>query len=157
MKKVVIIGAGPAGLTAAYELLKTGEYEVTVLEATDRIGGISQTVKYNGNRMDIGGHRFFSKDKRVTKWWTELLAVQGAPAVDDAKFGYSKQFLENGPNPETEDDVMLLRNRVSRIYYKNCFFDYPITLKWDTLKNMGFVTTVKAGFSYIGAKFKQRE
>lgn len=62
MEKVIIIGAGPAGLTAAIELLKNGgDYDVTILEGSQAIGGISQTVRYNGNRMDIGGHRFFSK------------------------------------------------------------------------------------------------
>ena len=71
MKKVIIIGAGPAGLTAAYELLKDKkeEYDVTILEESQDIGGISKTVKYNGNRMDIGGHRFFSKDKQVMDFW----------------------------------------------------------------------------------------
>lgn len=158
MKKIVIIGAGPAGLTAAYELLKTDEYEVTVLEATDRIGGISQTVKYSGNRMDIGGHRFFSKDKRVTDWWLEILPLQGAPSKDDKLLEREKSLAAAGPDPETDDSVMLVRDRISRIYYKNCFFDYPVTLKWDTLKNMGFITTVKAGFSYLGAKiFKRNE
>ena len=81
-KHIVIIGAGPAGLTAAIELLKKG-HTVTVLEATDRIGGISQTVRYHGNRMDIGGHRFFSKDERVNRWWAERMPLQGAPAWDD--------------------------------------------------------------------------
>ncbi len=157
MKKVIIIGAGPAGLTAAYELLKSNEYEVIILEATDRIGGISQTVKYGGNRMDIGGHRFFSKDKRVTEWWTNLLPLQAAPSMDDKAFNRQKNFAETGPNPEADQDVMLLRDRISRIYYKNCFFDYPVTLKWDTLKNMGFITTVKAGFSYLGAKIVKRK
>ena len=78
MRKVVIIGAGPAGLTAGYELLKekNNEYEVVILEETDDIGGISKTVKYNGNRMDIGGHRFFSKDERVMNFWSELMPVQ---------------------------------------------------------------------------------
>ena len=76
MENVVIIGAKPAGLTAAYELLKKGGYNVTVLEASDRIGGISQTVRYNGNRMDIGGHRFFSKDERVMNWWYDILPPQ---------------------------------------------------------------------------------
>lgn len=149
MKDVVIIGAGPAGLTAAYELSLKGEYNVTVLEASDRIGGISQTVKYNGNRMDIGGHRFFSKDDRVTALWLSLLPVQGAPSLDDKAFDRKKDFSENGPDPETADEVMLLRDRISRIYYKGKFFDYPVTLKWDTIKNMGFGTTVKAGFSYL--------
>ena len=151
MKNVIIIGAGPAGLTAAYELLKLKEYNVTVIEATDRIGGISQTVTADGNRMDIGGHRFFSKDKRITDWWQELLPLQGAPSKDDAALGREKQLAANGPDPEKADEVMLIRDRVSRIYYKNHFFDYPVTLKWDTLKNMGFLTTVKAGFSYLHA------
>ena len=65
-KSVVIIGAGPAGLTAAYELLKKGGASVTILEATEDIGGISRTKNYKGNRMDIGGHRFFSNR---TGWW----------------------------------------------------------------------------------------
>ena len=74
MKKAVIIGAGPAGVTAAYELLKkSDEYEVLILEESQEIGGISRTVRYNGNRMDIGGHRFFSKDDRVTAWWATRL------------------------------------------------------------------------------------
>ncbi len=156
MKKVVIIGAGPAGITAAYELSKNNEFDITVLEATDRIGGISQTVKYNENRMDIGGHRFFSKDKRVTDWWQELLPLQGSPSKDDLKFDRKKEFSPDGPDPEVQDRVMLKRDRISRIYYKKHFFDYPVTLKWDTLKNMGFWTTLRAGFSYIGAKLKKR-
>ena len=69
MKKVIIIGAGPAGLTAANELLKQQNYDVIVLEATGDVGGISKTVSYHGNRMDIGGHRFFSKVPEVNEWW----------------------------------------------------------------------------------------
>lgn len=149
MKNVVIIGAGPAGLTAAYELSQLKEYNVTVLEATDRIGGISQTVQYNGNRMDIGGHRFFSKDPKVNDFWLKLLPVQGSPSFDDKMFCRQKPFAANGPDPEQQDEVMLIRDRISRIYYKGKFFDYPVTLKWETLKNMGFLTTVKAGCSYL--------
>lgn len=151
MKNVVIIGAGPAGLTAAYELLKNGGYNVTVLEASDRIGGISQTVRYNGNRMDIGGHRFFSKDERVMNWWYDILPPQGAPSKDELILGTSKEYDKNGVDPEKTDDVMLKRNRVSRIYYNGKFFDYPVSLKWETIKNMGFIATMKAGFSYLGA------
>ena len=156
MKKVIIIGAGPAGITAAYELAKIGGYDITILEETDRVGGISQTVCFNGHRMDIGGHRFFSKDKRVTDWWEELLPLQGYPSKDDAAFDRVKDFADGGPDPEIQDEVMLLRDRISRIYYKKHFFDYPVTLKWDTLKNMGFCTTVRAGFSYLGAKLHKR-
>lgn len=149
MKTVVIIGAGPAGLTAGYELLKTKDYKVIILEKTDRIGGISQTVKYKGNRMDIGGHRFFSKDDRVNNWWQMMMPTQGEPSYDDKVLGRKKNFAEGGPNPEEQDRVMLVRNRVSRIYYSKHFFDYPVSLKWNTIKNMGFLTTMKAGFSYM--------
>lgn len=86
-KKVIIIGAGPAGLTAAYELLKdkNDQYDVKILEETSEIGGISRTVKYNGNRMDIGGHRFFSKDQKVMEFWENLMPLQGEPSYDDKK------------------------------------------------------------------------
>ena len=131
MKKVLIIGAGPAGLTAAYELLKTGEYDVTVLERSQEIGGISKTVRYRDNRMDIGGHRFFSKDDRVMQWWADMMPLQGAPAMDDRLLNREVPLAEGGPDPEKEDRVMLTRNRVSRIYYQHHFFDYPISLAED--------------------------
>lgn len=149
-KQVIIIGAGPAGLTAAVELIKKG-YGVTVLEASDRIGGISQTVRYHGNRMDIGGHRFFTKDEEVNRWWQELLPLQGSPAWDDLITHAEKEFAKDGPDPEQTDEVMLLRERVSRIYFQHHFFDYPISMKWETIKNMGLFTTMKAGFSYLYA------
>ena len=156
MKNVVIIGAGPAGLTAAHELLsRSNEYSVTILEESDRIGGISQTVKYKGNRMDIGGHRFFSKDDRVMEWWYNILPPQGAPSKDDILLNRKREYQAGGADPEKTDNVMLKRNRVSRIYYDGKFFDYPVTMKWETIKNMGFFTTMKAGFSYLGAIAKK--
>lgn len=152
MKKVVIIGAGPAGVTAAHELLKrSDEYEVLILEETQEIGGISRTVRYNGNRMDIGGHRFFSKVDRVTKWWEEIMPLQGEPSFDDRVLGRTVPLKQGGPDPEKEDRVMLTRNRVSRIYYKKKFFDYPVKMNARTIKNMGFATTMEAGFSYLKA------
>ncbi len=152
MKKAVIIGAGPAGVTAAYELLKKSkEYEVLILEESQEIGGISRTVRYNGNRMDIGGHRFFSKDDRVTAWWDEIMPLQGAPSYDDKKLGRTIPLAKGGPDPEKEDRVMLTRNRVSRIYYQKKFFDYPVKMNARTIKNMGFATTMTAGFSYLKA------
>ena len=159
MKKVVIIGAGPAGLTAGYELLKENkeQYEVIILEETEDIGGISKTVKYNGNRMDIGGHRFFSKDDRVMKFWEELMPIQGSNSFDDEELGREKPLVVGGPDPEKEDKVMLLRTRVSRIYYLKKFFDYPISLKLQTFTNMGFIRTVKAGFSYLKTIFVKKE
>lgn len=150
MKKVIIIGAGPAGLTAGYELLKQSkDYSVVILEESNEIGGISRTVKHNGNRMDIGGHRFFSKDNHVMDWWKNIMPMQGADAYDDKKLGRKKELTAGGPDPEKEDRVMLVRQRVSRIYYLKKFFDYPVSMKWQTFKNMGLMRTMKAGFSYL--------
>ena len=155
-KQVIIIGAGPAGITAAFELLKkSDEYQVVILEESQEIGGISRTVRYNGNRMDIGGHRFFSKDAEVNAWWDALMPRQGAPAYDDKVLGRDVPLTEGGPDPDECDRVMLTRNRVSRIYYKKKFFDYPVKMNANTIKNMGLGTTMKAGFSYLGATAKK--
>ena len=151
-KKVLIIGAGPAGLTAGYELGKRG-YQVTILEKGAQVGGISKTVRYGGNRMDIGGHRFFSKDKEVMRWWEQIMPMQGAPSLDDRLLDRAVPLAPGGPDPDKTDRVMLTRNRVSRIYYGHHFFDYPISLKWETLKTMGFMTTMKVGFSYLKTVF----
>src|SRR5664279_2853544 len=97
--QVVIIGAGPAGLTAAYELAKRGQTS-TVLEADDVVGGISRTVVRDGWRFDIGGHRFFTKVDEVEKLWHEILS----------------------------DDDFLLRPRKSRIFYDGKYFDYPLRI-----------------------------
>ena len=164
MKKILIIGAGPAGLTAALELARENEkaagplYDVTVVEASDTFGGISRTVVHGGSRMDIGGHRFFSKDPQVMAWWKELMPLQGEPSFDDRKLGREKPLEAGGPAPDEEDRVMLVRRRVSRIYYLKKFFDYPVSMKWQTFKNMGFFRTVAAGVSYVwSAVFKKKE
>lgn len=158
-KNVVIIGAGPAGLTAGYELLLQKEkYNVIILEADKQVGGISKTISYKGNKMDIGGHRFFSKDEKVNDFWEEILPLQGKPSFDDKKLGRIKELSPTGPNPEKEDKVMLVRDRVSRIYYLKKFFDYPITMKKETFQNMGFLRTMQSGFSYLKSMiFKKKE
>ena len=159
MKKIIIIGAGPAGLTAGYELLKdkNNEYEVVILEAESQVGGISKTVVYNGNRMDIGGHRFFSKNEEVIKFWEDLMPIQGTNSFDDEKLGRQKTLKIGGPDPKKEDNVILVRDRVSRIYYLKKFFDYPISLKLQTFTNMGLIRTIKAGFSYLKTIFIKKE
>ena len=158
MKKVLIIGAGPAGLTAAFELLdRSDEFEVVVFEESGCFGGISRTVNYKGNRMDMGGHRFFSKVPEVNEWWEKMLPTQGAMPYDDVKLGRTSTVVFGGPDPEKTDRVMLRRNRLSRIFFNASFFDYPISLKFETIKNMGFGTTMVVGFSYLKTVFHKRE
>lgn len=151
-KKILVIGAGPAGLTAAYELLKKSpDSQVIIFEETEQFGGISRTVNHNGNRMDMGGHRFFSKIPEVNKWWDELLPLQGSPTKDDIMLGRPMPLEEGGPDPEKEDRVMLKRHRVSRIFFDDKFYDYPISLKPETFINMGPIKTIQVGFSYLAS------
>jgi protoporphyrinogen oxidase len=159
MKTCIIIGAGPAGLTAAYELLKHPEAGIhpIVLEGSHEIGGISKTVEYHGNRIDIGGHRFFSKSEEVENLWHEIMPPQGAPSKDDIILSRDVPLAEGGPDPEKADEVMLSRNRKSRILYLHKFFDYPISLKWSTFHNMGFARTWKAGWGYLHSCMHKRE
>ena len=158
-KTVVIIGAGPAGLTAAYELLnKSKDYKVILIEESNQVGGISKTINYKGNRMDIGGHRFFSKNKIINDWWEKMLPTQGSLPMDDLLLNRVSSIKSGGPNPEIEDNVMLKRNRLSRIYYEQRFFQYPMNLDYNTFKNMGLWTTMIVCFSYIKAcVFKRKE
>ncbi len=152
-KTAVIIGAGPAGLTAAYELLDKTSIKPIVYEMTGGIGGISKTVNFKGNRIDIGGHRFFSKSDKVMQWWQAIMPTQEAPARDDLilmrhPYGTLKH---NAADPEKTDKVMLIRSRISRIFFLRSFFDYPVSLKFSTVRNLGFIRTMKAGFSYMRA------
>lgn len=151
-KVALIAGAGPAGLTAAYELLKQTDIVPIVCEKTNAIGGISQTVQYHGNRMDIGGHRFFSKSDKVMNWWQEVMPLQAKPSKDDILLHETeKEFAKAGPDPEKEDRTMLLRRRVSRIFFLRKFFDYPISMKKETFLNMGLMRMMRAGFGYLWA------
>ena len=131
--KTIIIGAGPAGLSAGLEILRNGgaSNEILIVEKTAQIGGISKTAEFKGNRIDIGGHRFFSKSDKVMDWWAEILPMKKV-----------------GVDPEKTDKVMLVRNRLSRIFFLKKFFQYPVTLSVETIKNLGFVRMWKIGWSY---------
>jgi protoporphyrinogen oxidase len=203
-KKAIIIGAGPAGLTAGLELLRRTDIVPVILEASDEIGGISRTIRYKGNRMDIGGHRFFSKSDRVMQWWMDLMppdvtspgsdaaagldvpeiSYQGkkrvvtvparlaeepplrglGPLVGDADDEETEPQGDSAadvaetiavPEPANPDLVMLIRPRRSRIYYLRKFFDYPITLTANTLKNLGANRVVRVGTSYAMSRVHQ--
>jgi protoporphyrinogen oxidase len=153
-RTAVIIGAGPAGLTAAFEFLRRTDIVPVVLEATAAIGGISQTVNYKGNRIDIGGHRFFSKSERVMDWWKMILPVQGAPARDYRACGREifTSREPGAPDPETVDQVMLVRSRLSRILFQRKFYDYPISLSADTVRNLGLARMMHIGASYLRSR-----
>ena len=146
----VIIGAGPAGLTAAYELLTRSKIRVVILEKSTYMGGISRTVNYKGNRIDIGGHRFFSKSDRVMEWWLQHMPVATTEAASDASTDQNHTRTNGAQLASFESDaIMLLRARKSRIYFLRKFFDYPITLSISTLRNLGVVRTTRIGFSYL--------
>ena len=138
-QSIVIIGAGPAGLTAAYELLKKGQVSVTILEATGEIGGISRTKNYKGNRMDIGGHRFFSKSDKAMDFWKEIMPLEDR---------------ERGISPDQADLLFLIRHRLSRILFLRKFFDYPVTLNGSTIRGLGFSRLMKIGVSYLKICFR---
>lgn len=152
-RQAVIIGAGPAGLTAAYELLKRTDIHPVVLEKSQYMGGISRTVNYKGNRIDIGGHRFFSKSDRVMEWWLDILPMQAiTSASQQIAYQGKRREVQAGsapPDPEKAEEVMLVRHRKSRIYFLRKFFDYPITLSKDTLAKLGITRTLAIGFSYL--------
>jgi protoporphyrinogen oxidase len=155
----VIVGAGPAGLTAALELLRGSDVVPLVFEADGQVGGISKTVNYRGNRMDLGGHRFFSKSDWVMDWWQAILPVVGGDAaatpVHLAYQGAQHQFSAV-PFESDSDDVMLIRQRLSRIFYRRRFFDYPLKLSWATLANLGIPYTAAIGASYAAARLNPR-
>ena len=178
-QRAVIIGAGPAGLTAALEMLRRTGIKPVILEASDEIGGISRTIRYKGNRMDIGGHRFFSKSDRVMQWWVDLMPPLADAATEITYQGKSRTVELVTDTDETEGDgevrpdehghtetvlnakpadpdlVMLIRPRKSRIYYLRKFFDYPIKLTGGTLANLGAMRTVRVGVSYFQSRVKQ--
>jgi protoporphyrinogen oxidase len=153
----IIIGAGPAGLTAAVELQRHSGIKPVIIEASQAIGGISRTVCYKGNRMDIGGHRFFSKSDRVMQWWLSVMPVEAG--AGDA-YGQSQPKSPRANDPQTDDLVMLVRQRKSRIYFLRRFFDYPVRLSISTFRNMGLARTMRCGFSYLwmvlGGKHEER-
>ena len=156
-EKIIIVGAGPAGLAASYYLLKHSDYKPVILEESEYIGGISRTHVHNGNRMDLGGHRFFTKSKEVMDLWKEIFPVQEMPSIDDIILNRLDNFSDKGVNPEESDNVFLKRNRLSRIYFMKKFFDYPISFKLETFLNLGLCNLIKSGFGYLKSCIYKRK
>jgi protoporphyrinogen oxidase len=160
-KIAVIAGAGPAGLTAALELLRQSDITPIVFESDSQVGGISKTINYRGNRMDLGGHRFFSKSDWVMRWWQEILPVAEGQSRAETAFrinyqGQARDVIPENFGSSSSEAVMLVRQRTSRIFYRRRFFDYPLTLNTSTLKNLGLVETLQIGLSYGQAQVNAR-
>ena len=163
-RTAIIIGAGPAGLTAAFELLERSDIKPIVFEASHEIGGLARTVNHNGNRMDIGGHRFFSKSDRVMDWWARMMPLQASAngAPDDLRITYQRQsrpltLSPGGASAAQDDRVMLVRERISRIFFRRRFFTYPISLSVETIRNLGPLEVVRVGLSYVRGRALPRK
>lgn len=154
MRKAIIIGAGPAGLTAAYELLTRTDIIPILIENDIQVGGLSKTVDYKGNKIDLGGHRFFSKSQKVLDWWLNILPLQ-EEAGDDIRIRYHNKttVVSNKVSQVNEEGRMMVRPRKSRIFYRGNFFDYPLQLNWRTARNLGAGKMLLIGLSYLKAKF----
>lgn len=127
MKTAIIIGAGPAGVSAAYQIASSGkDIRTIILEQSDRTGGISATFEFDGCRIDLGPHRFFSKSERVSQFWQKML-------------------------PGGEEGNFLTVERLTRIFFLRKFFDYPVKLNFNTMRNLGLIRMAKIGIDYIRA------
>ncbi len=160
-RTAIVIGAGPAGLTAAYELLEQTDLRPIVLEQGDDVGGLSRTIDYRGNRMDIGGHRFFSRSDRVMEWWRNILPFAPDAGESEVQISYHQSSRpvslgSDGGAPPDDERTMLVRPRISRIFFQRKFFSYPVTLSLATLANLGPWQTLKIGLSYLRIRLAPR-
>ncbi len=154
MKKAIIMGAGPAGLTAAYELLTRTDIMPVIIEMDTQVGGLSKTINYKGNLIDIGGHRFFSKSEKITNWWLSFLPLAD-PDSNEISLSYQNQTVElhkTNLSNTTDSGKMLIRPRKSRIYFNHSFFDYPLCFNRKTFKNFGIVKITQIALSYFKSK-----
>ena len=154
----LVIGAGPAGLTAAWELIEAGRPAPLVVEADSQVGGISKTINHHGNRMDLGGHRFFSKSDWVMDWWLRMLPL-AAPA-EDVRLGYQQRntrLSSQAPCASPGDPAFLIRPRQSRIFFKGRFFDYPVRLNAQLIRNLGLLSVLRMGASYARSSLVPRK
>lgn len=159
MKKVIIIGAGPAGLTAGYELLRrSSDYDVTIVEEAANVGGLCTKIVHNDKVLDAGGHMFISNNSQVKEFWNTILPTQGVPSCDDLFLDRYCKISNGGPDPENTDNVMLSREKITRVYNQGKFYESPFRLTKDNVKSFGVGNSIKSGFSQLGGSmFKKKE
>ena len=146
------MGAGPAGLTAAYELLTRTNIRPVIIEMDQQVGGLSKTINYKGNLIDLGGHRFFSKSEKIIKWWLQFLPLDDSSEEVILRFQNQVSVLNGVRGEDMGAGKMLIRPRKSRIYYDHSFFDYPLSLNGKTIRNFGFWKLMGIGISYFHAR-----
>jgi protoporphyrinogen oxidase len=154
MKTAIIMGAGPAGLTAAYELLTKTDIRPVIIEMDSRVGGLSKTIDYKGNLIDLGGHRFFSKSEKIISWWLQFLPPDKSIPHAEIPITYQNQTssLKISRSETAGSGSMLLRPRKSRIYYDHTLFDYPLSFNMKTIRRFRIRKLIKIAFSYARAK-----
>ena len=162
--KVAVIGAGPAGLAFSDKLVELRkDVSIDVYEKSNYVGGISKTINYKGNLIDIGGHRFFSKSDEVMEWWTNKFPIEISSINDSDLITYQNScrdlegFKTAKDINENPDRIMLIRKRKSRILYSGKLYDYPLKLNLRTIKNIGSFKLITVGISYLKSKLNNRE
>ena len=165
--RIAVIGAGPAGLAFADKIKSLSKSKdsinVDIYEKSNYIGGISKTVNYKNNRIDIGGHRFFSKSDEVMSWWANKFPIDPNNFEKETFLTYRNSSRTiDGFRIANEEEiksgrVMLIRNRKSRILYQRKLYDYPLKLNITTIKNVGFNRLFIIGVSYFISKFNFKE
>ncbi len=154
------MGAGPAGLTAAFELLTRTGIRPIIIEMDSQVGGLSKTINYKGNLIDIGGHRFFSKSQMITDWWLKFLPLDNPGGNEPVSIAYQNRTASIGvgsAGTASTDGKMLVRQRKSRIYYDHAFFDYPLSLNAKTIRNFGIRKLSRIAFTYAQTKLFPRK
>lgn len=149
-KKILILGAGPSGLAAAYKILKSGKkYEVIILEKESEIGGLCKTVEFNKNKIDYGVHFYrISEYDEVNDLIYNLIPIEDMKSVQLTEKEI-KKFVSKNKTQYNNDNIMMINEVCSNIYFNNKFYEYPIKINADTIKKMGFVNLIKIGFSYL--------
>ena len=140
MKKntAIIFGAGPGGLTTAYELLKNTDITPIIIEKESTPGGLCRNIPYKGNIIDLGGHRFYSQHIRVLNWWKSFFP-----------------FFENSLGDLTnKKNIMLIKKTSTSIYFNGKLFNYPIKPDFKTINNLGLIKSIRIFLSYLKSKLK---